>query len=1018
MAENYSVVDFSGLSATSDGNTLLYADNKVCKSDKTLGQLIDGKIDGKGYATETFVTGEIDRLSGTVSTEYATKEELGKVGNFIVTAGDEDSKPNLNPSVAETKSIYLVKDENAASPDQYREWIVTENEQEEKVWTCIGDTTMDLSDYALSADVNAELALKEDKVFVAEYNVTTYADIKNAYDAGKQIICKFYEDKERWPEFVRLLRLSEYLPMGNCFYFDAQTNDTANIYVSCGYYNDDTHWTHSNNGFYKRTETSGSEQLTDAFNTKQNKLTFAGENNTITAINTSAVGGGGDLPTINLNDNYYLSLDKICAKKVEHSENGSEYEEISLPNYHWTTTKNTQNNLIKINFNKAISNYTSIILTISAYVQGPSPNIRPVEKELKGKSIGDTIATMYYGDNVILKELSTDYIVLEFTTTSNSAYFDIYGIKTTPEDIGIYKFSTTDINCSNNVINNGSHIVGNGITGCSALSGSCIEGLNNIDCSARFGSHIEGSANSNCSATTGSIIYGAECKLNKAVDGSIIGGLRVSANTAVGGSFIIGGSNSGNITVGAGDFILGYGIKDCSARDGSIINGLHISSTSAYRGSYIEGNSHKNNYMDFGAHIEGSNNHNNKLSGTHLEGVTNTDNSGVYSHIEGHYNSAISAETGAHIEGYMNSDNTAKTGAHIEGYGNSSCTAFNGGHIEGVFNYSNRFDSSHIEGYRNSGCNISEGSHLEGLYNKDCTAFYGSHIEGIYNITPAATTGVSAIHLGGGYNAATNDFETVIGKYCNYSSISANKPLLVVGNGSTDAARSNAVVVYENGGLLVAGNITANGTPIISLPSTQTASSGDVLTFDGTTIGWVSAQGGGGSYTSGTGIKIANDIISINTNGTAAGTMSFVEGNGTTANGSYSHAEGWNTTVNKNANAAHAEGYKTWAGVSYSHAEGQDTQALGYASHAEGMSTIAASNGMHAGGTFNKTSADVLFVIGNGINESNRSDAFVVATNGLASATNLATSSFTDVDAALTTLSSDIGNIETILQSI
>lgn len=149
----------------------------------------------------------------------------------------------------------------------------------------------------LSAAVDAGLAEKEDKVFVAEYGVTTYADIKNAYDAGKQIVCKFYEDKERWPEFVRLLRLSQYLPMGNCFYFDAQTNDTVNIYVSCGYYNDDTHWTYSNNGFYNRTETSSSEQLTDAFNTKQDKLTFVGENNIITAINTSAIGVPTIIPT-------------------------------------------------------------------------------------------------------------------------------------------------------------------------------------------------------------------------------------------------------------------------------------------------------------------------------------------------------------------------------------------------------------------------------------------------------------------------------------------------------------------------------------------------------------------------------------------------------------------------------------------------------------------------------------------------------------------------------------------------
>lgn len=145
-----------------------------------------------------------------------------------------------------------------------------------------------------ASEISDALDLKEDKVFVAEYNVTPYQEIKAAYDAGKQIICKFYEDKEQWPEFVRLLRLSQYLPMGNSFYFEALTNDTVNIYVICGYYSDDTHWKSTRNKFYKVTETSGSEQLADAFNDKQDNLTFAGENNTITAINSSAIGSSSE----------------------------------------------------------------------------------------------------------------------------------------------------------------------------------------------------------------------------------------------------------------------------------------------------------------------------------------------------------------------------------------------------------------------------------------------------------------------------------------------------------------------------------------------------------------------------------------------------------------------------------------------------------------------------------------------------------------------------------------------------
>ena len=283
MAEtNYSAVDFSQLSATDDGKTLLYKDEQLCKSEKSISELISDRIDDKGY-----ITSAVEELTNFYDKE-TINEKFADFGGFVLAdpTGEDDHPDVDNPDV---KKIYLVK--KGTKKDKYCEWIWTKEEgSSENTWVLIGETTVNLSDYAKTADVNAELALKEDKIFIAEYNVTPYADIKDAYDDGKQIICKFYEDKVQWPEFVRLLRLSQYLPMGNCFYFDALTNESANIYVRCGYYSDDTHWSYSNNGFYTKTETSGSQQLTNAFNAKQDTLTFAGENNIISTINTSAVG--------------------------------------------------------------------------------------------------------------------------------------------------------------------------------------------------------------------------------------------------------------------------------------------------------------------------------------------------------------------------------------------------------------------------------------------------------------------------------------------------------------------------------------------------------------------------------------------------------------------------------------------------------------------------------------------------------------------------------------------------------
>ena len=44
--------------------------------------------------------------------------------------------------------------------------------------------------------------------------------------------------------------------------------------------------------YYEKTETSGAEEIATALLGKQDKLTFAGESNTITSINNSAIGGG------------------------------------------------------------------------------------------------------------------------------------------------------------------------------------------------------------------------------------------------------------------------------------------------------------------------------------------------------------------------------------------------------------------------------------------------------------------------------------------------------------------------------------------------------------------------------------------------------------------------------------------------------------------------------------------------------------------------------------------------------
>jgi hypothetical protein len=122
----------------------------------------------------------------------------------------------------------------------------------------------------------------------------------------------------------------------------------------------------------------------------------------------------------------------------------------------------------------------------------------------------------------------------------------------------------------------------------------------------------------------------------------------------------------------------------------------------------------------------------------------------------------------------------------------------------------------------------------------------------------------------------------------------------------------------------------------------------------------------------------------------AIGGNSHSEGDATLANKGNTHSEGWHSSAM--GNCSHVEGETCLALGSYSHAQNYRTSAIGDASMTIGSVTVAGSKSMFVMGNYNKTTADVAFVIGNGTTDSNRSDAFIVDWNGVASATNLQTS--------------------------
>ena len=112
----------------------------------------------------------------------------------------------------------------------------------------------------------------------------------------------------------------------------------------------------------------------------------------------------------------------------------------------------------------------------------------------------------------------------------------------------------------------------------------------------------------------------------------------------------------------------------------------------------------------------------------------------------------------------------------------------------------------------------------------------------------------------------------------------------------------------------------------------------------------------------------------------ASGLVSHAEGSLTTASGQVSHAEGvWTIS---SGDFSHAEGAYAQSIGSYSHAEGNSTQAIGTGSHAEGYLTIAAGNYQHVQGLWNVTSSiSGAFIVGNGTDDSNRSNLIHAAGN-------------------------------------
>ena len=349
---------------------------------------------------------------------------------------------------------------------------------------------------------------------------------------------------------------------------------------------------------------------------------------------------------------------------------------------------------------------------------------------------------------------------------------------------------------------------------------------------------------------------------------------------------------------------------------------------------------------------------------------------GGFSHAEG--NSTTASGANSHAEG---SDTTASSNcAHAEGFSTTASKYYS--HAEGS-NTTASGTSSHAEG---SGTTASgyyshaEGSttnatadtaHAEG-YNTTASG-YASHAEGS---STTATAGSS--HAEGSGTKASSANQHVQGKF-NVED-TAGTYAMIIGNGTSDTARSNAFTVDWNGNVecgtinsIDVTQLSSGGSGVGQVDTTKGATyHGEIFnSYPDPDSHYVNSATGQYSHAEGFGTTASGDTshaegASAKASGNnshaegasteASGQYSHAEGNGTTASGERSHAEGSSTTAS--SNCAHAEGSSTTASGDTSHAEGSGTTASGYYSHAEGYETTASGDKSHTEGYYTKASSE------------------------------------------------------------
>ena len=514
-----------------------------------------------------------------------------------------------------------------------------------------------------------------------------------------------------------------------------------------------------------------------------------------------------------------------------------------------------------------------------------------------------------------------------------------------------------------------SHAEGYGTT--STGGGSHAEGFTESDGiieATDNGSHAEGHADGGMITSNS---HGSHAGGNAVGNGSSI---EASSN----GSFAHGMTENGGSINASGDGSAAFGYTNNGTITAEDSGAVVVGHASGYR-TYLESDD----------------------SGAFVNGCAEVDDTGVTGYTQ------ILAAKGAHGEGYVLNEGTINAsgdGSHAQG------KAINGGEIQadsttGIqdLDYQSDIDSpggSHAEGFTDGGIIQASGtgSHAEGYAEsgeKIEASGTGSHAEG------RGTVASGDYAHAEGWNAASSTTEhntiNLIGYMKNSCSISSDKKcdmFFSVDDFNAELQKdyydSDEIRTHENLSIIgstltmpstgvsyAAAYSDIAGKEVTIITATWTDTETDNISFKDIQVSYV---GSGGTTKTVNLTSVFADSRNYDTETYVPITLSMTYGSG--------GAMGI---------ASHSEGYSTIADGEYSHAEGDSTYAHGFAAHAEGSACKATAPYSHAGGfgtvanewcntsigKFNKNAEHGdLFIIGNGADSDNRSNAFVVNENG------------------------------------